>query len=166
MPDVRTYVAAPVAVLRRPDWPEVVNRIERLVGPAWDPAELFCSSSDWLAQWPGFLPLVRDLVLVPDSDGGIGAGCLREIADVLGVDREVRVLINDRLLGWGEVKVRTVNAPSRFCVPLSSGEGGSTNDRHSRNPKYLQQRLPVRCLPRSLTPGPRPTEGCGGNTSL
>jgi hypothetical protein len=54
-------------------------------------AELFCSSSDWLDHWPDLLPLLRDLVLVPDRDGGIGAGCLREIADVLGLDREVRV---------------------------------------------------------------------------
>ena len=116
MAEPRTYVAAPVAVLMRQDWPNVVDKIEQLVGPTWDPAELFCSSSDWLAQWPGLLPLVRDLVLVPDSDGGIGAGCLREIADVLGLDREVRVLVGERLVGWGEVAVRTVPDPSRFCV--------------------------------------------------
>jgi len=60
--------------------------------------------------------LIRDLVLVPDRDGGIGAGCLREIADVLGLDREVRVLVRDRLVGWGEVAVQTVPTPSRFCV--------------------------------------------------
>jgi hypothetical protein len=113
---MRTYVAAPVAVLIRPDWPDVVDKVEQLVGPVWDPAELFCSSSDWLAQWPGLLPFVRDLVLVPDHDGGIGAGCLREIADVLGLDREVRVFVGDRLVGWGDVGVRTVPAPSRFCV--------------------------------------------------
>jgi hypothetical protein len=116
MPEVRTYVAAPVAVLMRPDWPNVIDTIEKLVGPAWDPAELFCSSSDWLAQWPGLLPLIRDLVLVPDRDGGIGAGCLREIADVLRLDREVRVLVGDHLVGSGEVAVRTVPSPSRFCV--------------------------------------------------
>ena len=116
MPDARTYVAAPVAVLMRPDWPNVVDKIEQLVGPAWDPAELFCSSSDWLAQWPGLLPFVRDLVLVPDRDGGIGAGCLREIADVLGLDREVRVLVGERLVGWVDVAVWTVRNPSRFCV--------------------------------------------------
>jgi hypothetical protein len=94
----------------------VVDRVEELVGPAWDPAELFCSSSDWLAQWPGLLPFVRDLVLVPDGDGGIGAGCLREIADVLGLDREVRVLVDHRLVGWGDVALCPVPAPSRFCV--------------------------------------------------
>jgi hypothetical protein len=116
MPEVRTYVAAPVAVLMRPDWPKVVDKIEQLVGPAWDPAELFCSSSDWLAQWPGLLPFVRDLVLVPDRHGGIGAGCLREVADVLGLDREVRVLMGDRLVRWGDVTIRTVPAPSRFCI--------------------------------------------------
>jgi len=116
MADYRTYIAAPVAVLMRPDWPNVVEWIEQVVGPAWDPAELFCSSSDWLSQWPGHMPSVRDLVLVPDRDGGIGAGCLREIADVLGLDREVRVLVGERLVGWGEVAVRTVPDPSRFCV--------------------------------------------------
>jgi hypothetical protein len=100
----------------RPDWHDVVDRVEQLVGLAWDPAELFCSSSDWLAQWPGLLPFVRDLVLVPDRDGGIGAGCLREVADVLDLDREVRVLVGDRLFGCGEVAVRTVPTPTRFCV--------------------------------------------------
>jgi hypothetical protein len=80
MADVRTYIAAPIGVLMRPDWAAVVGKIEQLVGSVWDPAELFCSSWDWLAQWPGLLPLVRDLVLVPDRDGGIGAGCLREVA--------------------------------------------------------------------------------------
>ena len=122
MPDIRTYVAAPVAVLMRRDWLNVIDKIERLVGPGWDPAELFCSSSDWSAQWPGLLPLVRDLVLVPDREGGIGAGCLREIADVLGLDREVRVLVGDRLVGWGEVAVRTVSTPSRFCVATVQGK--------------------------------------------
>jgi hypothetical protein len=119
----RTYLAAPVSLLTRPTWPQAVAKVERLVGPVWDPAELFCSSSDWLAQWPGLLPLIRDLVLVPDSDGGIGAGCLREIADVLGLDREVRVLVGNRLLGWGEVAVRTVAAPSRFCVARVQKKG-------------------------------------------
>jgi len=52
MPDVRTYVGAPIAVLLRPDWSKVVDKIERLVGPTWDPAELFCSSSDWLPSGP------------------------------------------------------------------------------------------------------------------
>ena len=55
-------------------------------------------------------------MIVPDRDGGIGAGCLREIADVLGLNLEVRVLVGSRLLGWVEVAVRTVPAPSRFCV--------------------------------------------------
>ena len=62
--------------------------------------------------------MVRDLVLVPDRDGGIGAGCLREIADAVELDREVRVLLGDRLVGWGDVTFRTVPAPSRFCVAM------------------------------------------------
>jgi hypothetical protein len=60
--------------------------------------------------------LVQDPVLVPDSEGSIGAGCLRETADVLGLDREVRVLVGERFIGWGDVTVRTVPRPSRFCV--------------------------------------------------
>ena len=35
MPDIRTYVAAPVAVLMRRDWLNVIDKIERLVGPPW-----------------------------------------------------------------------------------------------------------------------------------
>jgi hypothetical protein len=35
---------------------------------------------------------------------------------VLGLDREVRVLVGDRLVGWGDVVVQTVPTPSQFCI--------------------------------------------------
>jgi len=118
MPRVRqrTYVAAPVAVLLRPDWPKRVRQIGSLVGPVWDPTELFSSSAEWLSRWPGLLSTVTGLVLVPDDDGSIGAGCLREIADVLGRDRDVWLLDGGQLRPWGDVVVRTVLTPSRFRV--------------------------------------------------
>jgi hypothetical protein len=118
MPRVRprTYVAAPVAVLLRPDWPERVRQVASLVGPVWDLATLFESSTDWLNRWPGLLPTVTRLVLVPDDDGSIGAGCLREIADVLGRDLPVSLYDGTQLRPWGAVVIRTVSTPSRFRV--------------------------------------------------
>jgi len=60
--------------------------------------------------------MVAGLVLVPDDDGSIGAGCLREIADVLGRDRPVWLYDGVRLRPWGDVVIRTVPNPSRFRV--------------------------------------------------
>jgi hypothetical protein len=61
---------------------------------------------------------VTGLVLVPDHDGGIGAGCLREIADVLGRDLPVWALAGSRLVPWGEIGFGPVAGPSRFCVGI------------------------------------------------
>jgi hypothetical protein len=119
VPSVRRpgyYVAAPVAVLLRPEWPERVRQIQKLVGPVWDPAVLFSSSADWLDGWPDLLSMVAGLVLVPDDDGSIGAGCLREIADVLGRDRPVWLYDRLQLVPWGGVVISTVSVPSRFRV--------------------------------------------------
>ena len=128
----RIYVAAPVGVLCRSDWPLVIGRVTDLVGPVWDPAVLFHSSADWIHQWPTLLPRVRSLVLVPDDDGSIGAGCLREIADVFGSEKVVQVYIEGRLVPWGEVVIRPVPAPSRFCGSRPSAvgtrEGGPIDD--------------------------------------
>lgn len=100
-----------------------------LVGPVWDPATLFSSSADWLDGWPDLVPMVAGLILVPDDDGSIGAGCLREVADVLGRDRQVWLYDDNHLIPWDQVAMKTVSQPSRFrvaTVSVISQSGGRT----------------------------------------
>ena len=84
--------------------------------PLWDPATLFSSTAQWLREWPHLLGSVPGLILVPDTDGSIGAGCLREISDVLGLDRPVSIYEKEALITWGEVIVRPVARPTRFKI--------------------------------------------------
>lgn len=129
----RTYLAAPVAVLGRPDWPHRVRQIRTSVGQVWDPAQLFTCSADWLRRWPRLLPLVSGLVLVPDDDGDIGAGCLREIADVLGKDLQAWLYADGELVPWGDISLRPVPNPSRFfVVTVSQVKGAMTHRRRLR----------------------------------
>ena len=118
----RPYLAAPISVLRRANWPVRVRQIGGLVGGAlWDPAALFGSTAEWLREWPHLLGSVSGLILVPDTDGGIGAGCLREISDVLGLDRPVWIYESGALITWGEAMVRPIPHPTRFKVATVHG---------------------------------------------
>jgi hypothetical protein len=113
----RPYVATPIAVLCRPNWPARVRRIEDLADePVWDPARLFTSTAAWLQEWPRLLGSITGLILVPDTDSSIGAGCLREISDVLGLDKPVWIYESETLVTWGEVQVRPIARPTRFKV--------------------------------------------------
>ncbi len=118
MTEYRTYLAAPVGLLQDPEWPVLVENITSMVGPVWDPTELFRSTAEWLERWPVLLPFVRDLVLVPDFDGSIGAGCLQEIAGVLGHDRLVRAYLRQQLVPWWDLVIQPVPVPTRFRVAL------------------------------------------------
>ncbi|MGA8725435.1 MAG: hypothetical protein WB565_10360 [Acidimicrobiales bacterium] len=120
--EAKTYIAAPVAVLLRPEWPIIVDSVSKLVGQVWDPAALFLSTEDWLAKWPALVPFVRDLVIVPDCDGSIGAGCLREIAEVLGRDRQVQAYLAGELIPWWDLTLRPAPVPTRFSVATVSHE--------------------------------------------
>jgi hypothetical protein len=103
--------------MRDPDWALLVGRVAELTGgDVIDPAVEFASSLEWLALWPSTLNRVGGLVLVPGIDAGLGAGCLREIADVLGRDRPVCVLDGGRLVEWSRVGLAPVRYPSRFRV--------------------------------------------------
>ena len=121
-PTARPYLAAPISVLHRANWPLRVRQIGTLVDePLWDPATLFSSTDEWLREWPHLLGSISGLVLVPDADGSIGAGCLREISDVLGLDRPVSVYEGGALITWGEVEVQPLARPTRFKVATVRG---------------------------------------------
>lgn len=55
-------------------------------------------------------------MLVPDCDGSIGAGCLHEMADVLGRDLPVWLYHRENLIPWSQVVLRGASYPSRFSV--------------------------------------------------
>jgi hypothetical protein len=99
-----------------------VRQIRELVDePLWGPATLFSSTVEWLREWPRLLRSITGLIVVPDTDSSIGAGCLREISDVLGLDRDVWIHENGTLISWGEVIVRPVARPTRFKVATVGG---------------------------------------------
>lgn len=49
-----------------------------------DPAVMFGSNEDWLAEWPGILARLDLLAVWADEEGMVGAGCIRELADAIG----------------------------------------------------------------------------------
>jgi len=113
----RLYVAAPIAVLRRPGWRSQLTAIRRRTkSPLWDPGSLFGSTTSWLIGWPRIVEKTSGLVLVTDLDQSIGAGCLREIAEVLGRDLPVWLWSEGDLVPWSETEVVPAVNPSRFRV--------------------------------------------------
>ncbi len=64
------------------------------------------SAEQWLVGWADLLDDVDALVVVPDSDGLIGAGCLREVSDVLGRGRLVMLLHRGELVELAGMRLR------------------------------------------------------------
>ena len=65
-----------------------------------DPAACFASSAEWLAAWPGLVGRLDGLVVFADTDGTVGAGVLREVADAVAFDVPVAGLDLARGLCW------------------------------------------------------------------
>lgn len=88
------YVAHPVTTYGTARERDALARIAGLVAPAQivDPAARYRSNADWLADWPGLLATLSGLVVFPDVDGTIGAGCLRELTDAWYVGIPVALL--------------------------------------------------------------------------
>lgn len=66
--------------------------------PSWeviDPEACgWASDADWARDWPRILAGCSLVCVLPGPDGGVGAGCLREVADAIA--REVPVLVLDK----------------------------------------------------------------------
>jgi hypothetical protein len=79
----RLYFAAPLDLMGTPDHRDaiVVARAQFPGHRIVDPSRKGWSTSDWLTEWPGLLPLLETLTVIPREDGSIGAGCFREIYD-------------------------------------------------------------------------------------
>jgi hypothetical protein len=48
-----------------------------------DPARLWSSNGEWLAEWGALLPTIDVMVLWSDEGGWLSDGCLREVADAV-----------------------------------------------------------------------------------
>ncbi len=86
-----------------------------------DPAECFADDDGWLARWPALVPTLSALVLFADEQGHVGAGCLREVADVLVAD--IPVLLLDRGRQLCELRALRLlpaasRTPARAAVPV------------------------------------------------
>jgi len=77
------YVAHPVTTYGTARERDALDRISDHVAPAQviDPATRYGSNADWLTDWPGLVSTLSCLIVFADTDGTIGAGCLRELTD-------------------------------------------------------------------------------------
>ncbi len=51
-----------------------------------DPATIFASDSEWHSAWPRLVRTLGGFVIFGAEEGTIGAGCMRELADVVALD--------------------------------------------------------------------------------
>jgi len=88
-PTPLAYVAHPLTTYGTPLEREALDLLGALLPDAVlvNPATRYRDTDHWLADWPRLVGTLSGLVVVADSDGTIGAGCLRELTDVwrLGV---------------------------------------------------------------------------------
>ena len=54
-----------------------------------DPAAVFASDAEWQRSWPGLVRTLGGFVVFGDESGTIGAGCVRELADAVGMGVQV-----------------------------------------------------------------------------
>lgn len=123
----RVYLAAPVAVLGSPRHLRALRRLRAVLPRAEvvDPAELFVSSADWRARWPGVLAGLDAVVFLTARDGTIGAGVAQEI-----LDAHLRGLPVAHLTAAGKLvpapglRLRLLEAgdPRRFARVLAGGK--------------------------------------------
>lgn len=84
-------------------------------------------NAEWLAEWPRIVQSIDALVLVPDDEGCVGAGCLSEVANAIALGVPVAAW-NDRcgLCELSGVTFRYPLTPQRSAVvvigdPLPAG---------------------------------------------
>ncbi len=96
----RVYVAIPKALYGTAHHRRSLATVHKAYPNAevLDPATLFDSHEDWLQRWPSIAKSLDVFVLVPNSDGIIGAGCYEEyrVTRALGVPQRLLKTTIDR----------------------------------------------------------------------
>jgi len=122
------YVAHPVTTYGTPHERAVLDRLAVVLRQAEliDPSTLYASTDEWLADWPRMVVTIDALVLFSEPDGTVGAGCLREMAEVWGWGLPV-ALFDDT--GLREVRsVRVFPQGQRTPARTASVAGGRPVD--------------------------------------
>ncbi len=80
---MRVYLASPLSTFWTSRYEKRLNAVRTYFREAeiLEPRHLFSSNRCWLDIWPELLPTLDVLVFFTASDGTIGAGTNREIAD-------------------------------------------------------------------------------------
>jgi hypothetical protein len=88
------YVAHPLTTYGTPLEREALDLLGALLPDVAlvNPATRYVDSAHWLDDWPDLVAMLFGLVVVPDPDGTIGAGCLRELTDAWRTDVPVALL--------------------------------------------------------------------------
>jgi hypothetical protein len=90
----RVYVAHPIVSYGTARERDCLATLTRLLPDVdlYDPAGRYLTDAEWLRAWPRVLSSLSGLVLFGTSDGVVGVGCLREIADVRRAGLPVAIL--------------------------------------------------------------------------
>ncbi|HXQ58436.1 MAG TPA: hypothetical protein VN799_00010 [Acidimicrobiales bacterium] len=106
------YVASPVTAYGTPHRGRALAGIRAEVGAGTvilDPAVLFTTDAEWLAEWPRLVRSLDMLVIVPAADRTVGAGVLREVSDALAHCVPVSLWAPPgRLVPWAAFDVRGI----------------------------------------------------------
>ncbi len=127
MRPTRVYVAGSVSSYGSAFRSQVIETLRARITPVGGavilPEEQWSNNAEWLSAWPEIVGTLTELVLVPDEDGSIGSGCLREVADALAI--RVPVTVPDtvgRRRPWRDVTLVGVADPTPGCVGRVIGE--------------------------------------------
>jgi len=81
------YVAHPMAGYGTPYTTACLDVLARLLPSALliDPATIFAIDPEWRQAWPRVLQTLEGFVIFGDTDGTVGAGCIRELSDAIAL---------------------------------------------------------------------------------
>jgi hypothetical protein len=98
------YIASPVATYDTPRYDLMIAHAQSAFpdGELLPARGLYRDSAHWLATWPAHLARLLALVFFTDSDGSIGYGVYKEIADAQARDIPIHYLSDSGALILGE----------------------------------------------------------------
>lgn len=109
MTQPRAYVAHPLTSYDTPRARAAVGRVAELLAgvEVLDPEQAgWEGAEEWLSGWNGLVEHLDGLVLVPDADGFVGAGCLHEVADMFARNKIVALLHEGELVQMASIEFR------------------------------------------------------------